>query len=335
MIGEEPENLRIVEMENSVFRQRRALRSIENRSVVGNAAQVIMGYFQSVPPEKIAELYDPKVGAEIIAAARILDAASSDILDQLKKSEGPVRSESYFLERKEAALMNGILAAQANGFYGNFPSAETIVNRFKRELSSLSPIQICALACAAPAMIGTLAPFVETPEPAHTFLESLEAFLRLGSHRAELRVRTQLLSTRKLLDSAFDHSIWLSLRMCLEQVFHLAIAKTLPPILGDGSRSYVNQLLAVGLRTFLPTQFLALSDTEYLDRASNAVICLPTSTGKTFLAELSIVAAVSAKGRMGIFVAPYVALGRQVADRASIHLPQNEWCVVRLFGGLE
>ena len=335
MIGEEPENLRIVEMENSVFRQRRALRSIENRSVVGNAAQVIMGYFQSVPPEKIASLYDPKIGAEIIAAARILDSASSDILDQLKKGEGSIRSESYLAERKEAAFMNGILAAQANGFYGNFPSAETIVNRFKRELGSLSPIQICALACAAPAMIGSLVPFVETAEPAHTFLESVEAFLRLGSRRAESRVRAQLLLTRKLLDSAFDHSIWLSLRMCLEQVFHLAIAKTLPQVLGESSRPYVDQLLAVGLRTFLPPQFLALSDTEYLNRTSNAVICLPTSTGKTFLAELSIVAAVSGAGRIGIFVAPYVALGRQVAERATLHLPQNEWSVVRLFGGFQ
>jgi len=327
MIPSLPSDLGIVAAENAVFRRHRSnLPMDETLGEYSNAAQIVLGYFQSIESQELHALYDPQKAAEVIAAGRILDAASAELL---RKSEISDSSEDLRM-----AVATGLLATMANAFYGNFPAATTIARRFKRIETILNPLQICALCCSAPDYVGHFLPLVRGNAVARTFLESLEAFLRTGETSHEAKARASFRRLRELLDSAFDHSVWMSCEVCFEQLVKLCIAKILPGLLGASSQHYVTLLAKAGLRTFLPPQFLALIQDNLLGNSGNAIICLPTSTGKTFLSELCIYSAVHAQDRIGVFVIPYVALGRQIADRVSHHLP-DDWKVVRLFGGFK
>ena len=320
-----PDSLRIVATENTVFRRRRSgLPLDEDLGEFSNAAQVVIGYFQSIQAADLERLYDPKISAEVIAAGRILDAASRELLAAASCS-----AESDDLQ---AAVATGLLAAIANAFYGNFPAAATIAKRFAGIERLLSPLQLCGLCCCAPELVGQFLPFVRANQQASSFLENLESFLRTGDEAREQATRAGLLRLRELLDKPFDHSVWLSCEVCFEQLVKLATAKTLKELLGASAAHYVDLLAKSGMKTLLPPQFLALNGNRIASNSSNAVICLPTSTGKTFLSELCIYSSVKRPGRLGIFVVPYVALGRQIADRIFHHLPRD-WKVVRLFGG--
>lgn len=233
-----------------------------------------------------------------------------------------------------SATATGLIAALAHAFYGNFPASETIARRFLGFKDRLSVFQLCALCCAAPRLVGELFSSLKGNERARVFLESLESFLRSGDKKRESDVRLAFHRLRDLLGGAFDHAVWMSCEICFEQLLTLSVAKMLPEILHESAVIYIPLLAKAGIKTFLPPQFLALRNSGLITGSDNAVISLPTSTGKTLLSEICIIASVKAIGRMGIFVVPYVALGRQIADRISSHLP-DEWKVVRLFGGFK
>lgn len=327
MIPHLPNALGIVATENVVFRRRRSNQPLdEGLGEYSNSAQVVLGYFQNIDSSDLQTLYDPQKSAEIIAAGRILDATSTELLTKAIRNG--------VAEDLEMAVASGLLAAIANAIYGNFPGAATIANRFDSFSNALSHFQICALCCAAPQLVGKLFPLVPAGGIAGNFLENLEAFLRTGETKYETALRSAFISLRQLLSTAFDHAIWMSCEVCIEQVIKLSIAKTLKEVLGHSSVQYVGLLAKAGIKALLPPQFLALKEDNLIGNSANTVISLPTSTGKTLLAELCIYSAVQSIGKIGIFVVPYVALGRQIADRASKHLP-DDWRVVRLFGGFK
>ena len=51
------------------------------------------------------------------------------------------------------------------------------------------------------------------------------------------------------------------------------------------------------------------------------MIALPTATGKTLLGELVLMSSLGNEPGLVCYIAPYVALGRQVADKISNHVP--------------
>jgi len=61
-------------------------------------------------------------------------------------------------------------------------------------------------------------------------------------------------------------------------------------------------------------------------------VALPTSTGKTLLGELCLVTALQQQPGIVCYLAPYVAVGRQVAQALADHVPQTIR-IRRLFGG--
>ena len=66
----------------------------------------------------------------------------------------------------------------------------------------------------------------------------------------------------------------------------------------------------------------------------NLLIALPTGTGKTLLGELALLSSLGREPGLVYYVAPYVALGRQVAEKMSRHTPP-EVHVHRFVGGYQ
>ena len=96
--------------------------------------------------------------------------------------------------------------------------------------------------------------------------------------------------------------------------------------------TFVRNLVSSGVYTLLPPQRKLLFENRISDGSANGLLSLPTSTGKTLIAEFCLVAALSRRSGIAVFVAPYIAIGSQVAGALERHLP-GEIRVHRLFGG--
>ena len=71
-----------------------------------------------------------------------------------------------------------------------------------------------------------------------------------------------------------------------------------------------------------------------LDRERNLLVSLPTGTGKTLLGELALMSAIGTEPGLVCYIAPYVALGRQVRERMLRHAPE-EVRITPLMGGFK
>ncbi|MGE4179684.1 MAG: DEAD/DEAH box helicase, partial [Limisphaerales bacterium] len=317
-----PSWLGIVHAENVVFADKRAEVQVGERwNAHVNAAQLVLGFIQDLPPEELPALYDSRSAAPMIAAARILDSASSL---QLRANEGNTDEEF------DTGLSNAALSAMAYAILGNFPSAKAVVQRHCDLFRETRPVIATLLACATPALLGKLYPKDRHHAASVEFLDLLEFFLQTGDSDAETALRKRHLELRTLASDAFEESLWLSSSVALNQIILLSTARIFRATTGEAA-GYWERLTHAGIKTLLPTQFLALTRTKLLQSGSNALISLPTSTGKTLLSEMAIVNSVG-EGKIGIFVVPYVALGRQIARNVKVHLPDG-WRLHHLFGG--
>jgi ATP-dependent DNA helicase len=97
---------------------------------------------------------------------------------------------------------------------------------------------------------------------------------------------------------------------------------------------YVRKLIDSGVKVLLPTQFKAIKSGNFIQGNDNTLVALPTSTGKTLLGELCLVAAFKKRPGIICYLAPYIALGRQVAESFERHLPSNIR-VHKMIGGFQ
>jgi hypothetical protein len=104
-----------------------------------------------------------------------------------------------------------------------------------------------------------------------------------------------------------------------------------PTFSSDAMEAY---LAGRGVPTLFPAQIGAIQSGA--TTASDCVVALPTSSGKTFLAELRIAASlVRNPGSSAIYVAPYRLLGRQVLDSFSTGLERLGLTVQDLGSGFD
>lgn len=229
------------------------------------------------------------------SAARMLDAASRPVSDLPAE------------QRRSIAL----LALQAFSMDGNTPSAMAMATRFPDLLNAGSPNELVSVATALPAKVGDILRVVEAG-PQRDYLEQLNFFLETGNlqladalHEA---LRSLILSNPTSLESVLLASSINTLRAITRN----SVAVALQPRAGPFLSSYVDRLVAEGIRTLLPPQVAALDNADILGKR-NAVVAIPTSTGKTLLAELALMAGLESGPGLVCYIAPYVALGRQVA----------------------
>lgn len=84
---------------------------------------------------------------------------------------------------------------------------------------------------------------------------------------------------------------------------------------GRFPEEYVQSVVETVSPLLYPAQVIAIERTGLLNPDENSLITFPTSTGKTLLGELAIVAALSDDRPIGVYLSPYRALADQVSAR--------------------
>ncbi|MBB3859003.1 helicase [Novosphingobium hassiacum] len=267
--------------------------------------------------DRASELYDEELASSLIAAARIiLEVANRRTQDH--DLEGLADQDLDFSKEIEERHLLLILAATAFGMYGNFPSAAAVQRQVNPELVR-SEGQLLALAMSNPSRIGQALRSSHLGVEAREFLERLNMFLLTGDEveNEQLVKHFEELMTghRPLADVTFLRGG----RLCLKHCINLSIARVLKY---NGSylfNKYVKRIISQGRMCLLPPQYNVIQN-GFLDSEENAVVTIPTSTGKTLLAELAIASRMTGRGDIALYITPYIALGRQVYECFQEHV---------------
>jgi len=334
-----PEWLDIAASENTAAAKVRDLRGREG--VWGEliaAAQAVIDSYEDFPIAEIRSLYEEKAAVPLIGAARILDAAS-------KASEVPET------DRHKLA----IAATVAFGMYGNSLSASAVAQRVlateeagqeglmwkkvsqrgQEEIvtgESLKESLAVALATAAPQVLGKVQPWCSEGTKQQVYLERLGEYLRTGLADQVEALRQSLIDCLMEEEAPFAQMFLFASRLCLEHVIVLSTAAALTGHWPGCPAGYIKRLVDSGVHVLLPPQYKAVVEKKLLRTSGNALIALPTSAGKTLLGELCLLAKLGDRPGLVCYLAPYVALGRQVADTFRRHLPKR-YRIHALVGG--
>ena len=259
--------------------------------------------------------YDFGKWCDLVAAARILDLAASEF------------GVSDAHNRKNAA----ILAACAFGMSGTAVSASAVIENHKLLDNDLTPGELTALALSSPNLCRLLYPRLPERTRHRTCVENIASFL--GTGRDELLETASEALNRAIWeeDSPWEGYLLRLSRLCLAHTRRLAVARLFGSEESLFPTGYVDRL-ASDSPTLLPSQYEAISEYGVLDQDRNLLISLPTGTGKTLLGEIALLSSLGSEPGLACYIAPYVALGRQVADKIRRHTPP-EVRVHQLVGG--
>lgn len=280
-----------------------------------------MNVFQTrVDIDSLALLDNEKYAAPLVAAARILLST----VQHLRASDSP--SDKSDLD--ELAFH----AALAFAMHGNFPSARAAMSEVSEDyFQSSDTFRMVATICDPGGKFvriqsdGVFEEFrvawrraFRNPSQAvreKTFLRALETFIataRCGSMK--------------------EGALVLGGRMAAHQAKRLATANLLE-LAPEIPEWFVRNAVKSGMVTLLPPQYILLTQSRMASHERNTLLTLPTSTGKTFVAEACMAANLGDDG-LCVYVAPYVAVGEQVKEALQKHL-RDEVPVVSMFGGFQ
>ena len=267
-------------------------------------AQAILGARTDGEYFQIRDSYLFSEWQDLVAAARILDLAATEL--GLGDQE----------DRKAAA----ILAACAFGMSGTAVSATAVIRRHELLGSDLSPGELTSLALSSPILCRQILPWLTEGSAHRTCVENVTAFLGTGGEN-QFSTADNVLQQMIFDEPAAWEGYLLRLsRLSLAHVGRLATAKVLAPYRTNFPEGYL-EWLAADSPVLLPSQYEAVIDRGILEPDRNLLITLPAGTGKTLLGELSLFRSLGRDPGLVCYIAPYVALGRQVADRIRRHAP--------------
>ncbi|HXV79759.1 MAG TPA: DEAD/DEAH box helicase [Candidatus Binatia bacterium] len=132
--------------------------------------------------------------------------------------------------------------------------------------------------------------------------------------------------------SLADAGLARAARVALRQAFILATSNLLAKTDSGLPTAFIQRLVRSEVLTLLPPQYHLLVDKRIATRRENILLNLPTSTGKTLIAESSIVSALAHDAGVAVVVVPYVAIGNQTFDALKRHVPIGIR-VHKMFGG--
>ena len=277
-------------------------------------AQAVLSSRTDAPHSELNDSYDFVEWQDLVAAARILDLAASE------------RGVADLQNRKNAA----ILAACAFGMSGTAVSASAVINSHSLLDSELTPGELTALALSSPALSRRVFPTLPERSPHRTCIESLTAFLTTGAEEKFDAASRALAKATQEEFSAWEGYLLRVSRLCLAHTGRLATAKVLRQDESKFPEGYLHRLVDDS-PMLLPSQYEAINEHGALASDRNILIALPTGTGKTLLGELALLSSLGREPGLVCYVAPYVALGRQVAEKIGRHTP-SEVRVHRLVG---
>ena len=267
-------------------------------------AQAVLGSRTDGPYFELHNSYEFTEWRDLVAAARILDLAATEL--------GVSDQE----DRKAAA----ILAACAFGMSGTTVSATAVIGRHRLLDSDLSPSELTALALSSPTLSREIFPRLREGSGHRTCVENVTAFLGMGGEEQFSTADKVLQEITHDEPGAWESYLLRLSRLSLAHVGQLATAKVLAPYQRSLPTGYLERL-ATELPVLLPSQYEAVIDHGILEPDRNLLITLPAGTGKTLLGELALLRSLGRDPGLVCYIAPYVALGRQVADKIGLHAP--------------
>ncbi len=207
-----------------------------------------------------------------------------------------------------------LLAAAAFSLQGNHPSAFAILSKLSEDdLGSFSQFECFICAILSPRSGGQLRRFIEDPSLTD-ILDSYLGYFYGGDSSTLEYSRAQLVAKFQEPLSSFETVI---LGVAIGATFvaqNLGLIATIREYSLPISSTFADGLVAAGVLTLLPPQKEALTQSELLSSTGNALVTMPTSSGKTLLAEFLIMSTLQEEGVWACYVTPYVALGSQVVE---------------------
>ncbi len=306
-------------------------------------AQYVIGRAREPINDSFDHLLGTEEAADLIAASRILDNAA-----QARETEPLVPEDGVPPTDNAQIGPLHLLAAVAYAMHGNFCSAKAVINRQLPDFRLITPVQAAIVVTCAPDLIGKALDGLRSaslpsnpvgkdvngrirqddgtndqPSAIRRYLETFEAFLLTGEDQYGGKLRDLYQGCFSADWSSFDMALWGACEVALVQANRLSTAKNLIESKLACAPKYISALTRTGVRTLFPPQWRTVASGALIDpKRKNCLISLPTSAGKTLLAEFSLVASVLASGpaALGCYIVPYVALGTQVAKKLKRHV---------------
>lgn len=288
---------------------------------VATALKCINAFQIRVNVETLEELDDESNAKPLIAAARILQSTAQHLRSANKLSN--------------SADINDLLLYSALAFamYGNFPSAHAalldISSDFLEESLMLRMVVAICDPCDKSVRYGSddieFEPFRRSWYRA---LRNKDSQVRNNEFRNALKLFTET----ALAGTMAEGALMLGGRMAAHQAKRLATANLLDDA-PEIPNWFIRNSIKSGMVTLLPPQHMLLSKRRIARHGRNTLLTLPTSTGKTFVAEACIASGLVNDG-LCVYVAPYVAVGEQVKDSLRKRFG-DEVPVVPMFGGFQ
>jgi helicase len=279
-------------------------------------AQFEMAHWESALDEGPELILRASATTRAISATRILDLASQTTDD---------------LEPGNARDV-AVLAALAYALHGNYAASGAVIERLKvrDQLDGFPAIYIAALGSASLRHTGEL---MRLRGPSKVVRGYLEVVALLGESRPPepQHLREAVATLLPECTSAYEVSLVGLSDASLAGLRYLHLGESARHAKLD--EQYIESLAKARVATLLPPQLRAIQG-GLLRNDRDAVIALPTSTGKTLLGELCIAKSLGRSPGLAVYVTPYVALGSQVRDDLRRHLP-SEVRVSGLFGGYQ
>ena len=280
-------------------------------------AQAVLASRTDTPHLDPHSSYDFHEWQDLVAAARILDLAATEF--GLSDPEN----------RKAAA----IVAACAFGMSGTAVSATAVIHNHHLLDSDLSPSELTTLALSSPVLSRELLPRLPVGSNYRTCIENVAAFLARGGEEQFSSAATSLQEATYEEPGAWEGYLLRLGRGSLIHMRQLATARVLRSEEKRFPQGYLDRLIADS-PLLLPSQYEAITEHGVLTPDENLLITLPTGTGKTLLGELALLSSLGREPGLVCYIAPYVALGRQVAEKIFRHTP-SDVRVHRLMGGYQ
>ena len=280
-------------------------------------AQAVLGSRTDTRDAEQQASYDFDDWKDLVAAGRILDSAATE----LGLSDPDNRSAA------------AVLAACAFGMAGSAVSAAAVIRNHQLLYSGLSPSELATIALSSPGLSREVYPFLPPDSKQRTCIENVTAYLATGAdERLDVAARALDESIQEEANPWEGYLLRLS-RLSLAHARRLAVAKVLEEQAHLFPSGYLNRLVDDS-PMLLPSQYEAITKHGILSFDRNILIALPTGTGKTLLGELALLGALGQQPGLVCYIAPYVALGRQVAEKIDRHTPR-EIRVHGLMGGYQ
>ena len=211
-------------------------------------AQAVLDSYTDTPDAGFQDSYQFENWSGLIAAARILDQAST-------------RNGLSNPEHRKAAA---ILAACAFGMSGTAVSAEAVIREHDLLTSGLTPGELTALALSSPAQSREIFPALPTGSAYRACVENVSAFLVKGDD-GEIEAARMMLkeATEQEWDPWSSYLLRLS-RLSMEHVARLSTIRVLGPHRGRFPEGYLDRLVDEA-PMLLPSQYEAVKNNGILE----------------------------------------------------------------------